>query len=65
MDGGGHIIVFVTVGTDAEAAKTRDVLLEARQAACVSILSNVSSAYCGTGASNRLPKACSMFEDNE
>ncbi len=49
MDGGGHIIVFVTVGTEAEAAKTRDILLEARQAACVSVLSNVSSAYWWNG----------------
>ncbi len=49
MDGGGQIIVFVTVGTEAEAAKIRDILLEARQAACVSILSNVSSSYWWNG----------------
>jgi periplasmic divalent cation tolerance protein len=45
MDNGGLVVIIVTSATQAEAEKLRDALLKARQAACVSIISKVSSAY--------------------
>jgi periplasmic divalent cation tolerance protein len=45
MDNSGHIVVFITVSSEAEAHRIRDVLLAARQAACVNILPKMSSSY--------------------
>jgi periplasmic divalent cation tolerance protein len=45
MDNTGHIVVFITASNEAEAHRIRDVVLQARQAACVNILSGISSSY--------------------
>ncbi len=49
MDDKGHIIVFVTASTEPEALKIGDVLLQARQAACVNIISGLRSSYWWNG----------------
>ena len=45
MDDTGHIVVFITAGTETEAQRIRDLLLQARQAACVNILPKMNSTY--------------------
>ena len=45
MDDTGHIVVFITAGTETEAQRIRDILLQTRQAACVNILPKINSAY--------------------
>ncbi len=45
MDDKGHIVVLITAGTETEAQRIRDVLLQARHASCVNILSKMSSTY--------------------
>jgi periplasmic divalent cation tolerance protein len=45
MNSKGHAVILVTAGTAAEAERIRDSLLEARKAACVSIVKGIDSAY--------------------
>ncbi len=40
-----HIIVFVTVSSNEEAQKIADLLLKQKKAACINILSGVSSSF--------------------
>jgi periplasmic divalent cation tolerance protein len=40
-----HIVVFITIDTPANARKLADKLLAARKAACVNIITEVSSQY--------------------
>lgn len=41
----GEIIVYITVGSEQEAAEIAKVLVERRYAACVNIVKNVRSIY--------------------
>lgn len=41
----GAVVVFVTVGSEAEARKIADLLLDHRKAACINIVPRVDSSF--------------------
>jgi periplasmic divalent cation tolerance protein len=45
MDKEDNVVIFITTGTDEEAHKIANMLLNKRKAACVNILPRVSSLF--------------------
>jgi len=45
MEGITNVVIFITVGTDVEAKKIANMLLNQRKAACVNIVPKVSSFF--------------------
>lgn len=45
MEHDGNVVVFITAGTGEEARKVGQELLEHRAAACVNIVSNITSIF--------------------
>ena len=45
MEGITNVVIFITVGTDGEAKKIANLLLNQRKAACVNIVPKVSSFF--------------------
>jgi periplasmic divalent cation tolerance protein len=45
MDSRGYVVVLVTASNRAEAERIRTAVIDRRDAACVSIVSGVNSAY--------------------
>lgn len=45
MENEKNVVIYITTGTDEEAQKVAEALLEKRKAACVNILSGVRSIF--------------------
>ena len=45
MEHDQNIVIFITTGTDGEARRVAEVLLEQRKAACVTIVPTVTSLF--------------------
>jgi len=45
MENDQNIVIFITTGTDGEARRVAEVLLEQRKAACVNIVPTVTSLF--------------------
>ena len=45
MENDQKVVIFITTGTDEEANRLAEVLLKQRRAACVNIVSKVSSRF--------------------
>jgi periplasmic divalent cation tolerance protein len=45
MENDQNIVIFITTGTDGEARRVAEVLLEQRKAACINIVPTVTSLF--------------------
>ncbi len=44
-NGAGYVVILITAGSEEEARRISQVLLEGRKAACVNIIPKISSSY--------------------